>query len=200
MGRKRNRGAGSGKAVTGAGHQQRMIGIRERLNLQRLQRRVQREKELLTDYAPPKPEAPPDLLDDGSRKKKRRNPTPEELCARAVLRGAARPAASLNDGTLDPIGRPLDIRPHGDNLFETHFGQFWTANAATRAHIRNLYAFAAALESEGRTEDAVQQWVDALHLDTRDPLMAAAAATEAVLPTIGDGAEVSHLTILSPGP
>ena len=75
---------------------------------------------MVEDSAPVKVQVEPEYTSTGKRKRKAPS-GPEDW----KLRGCARPWESLNDGTLDPDGRPYDVRPEGVDFFATATGRFW---------------------------------------------------------------------------
>eukprot|EP00613_Pedinella_sp_CCMP2098_P077015 CAMPEP_0171940046 /NCGR_PEP_ID=MMETSP0993-20121228/36747_1 /TAXON_ID=483369 /ORGANISM="non described non described, Strain CCMP2098" /LENGTH=519 /DNA_ID=CAMNT_0012581987 /DNA_START=18 /DNA_END=1577 /DNA_ORIENTATION=+ len=89
-----------------------------------------------------------------------------------VLRGAARPWESLDDGTLDPNGRPYDVVETGVDLFSLPGlrGAFGVANTSSHAHVTHLRELAAILATAGveRKDEALAMGAKALQLDATD--------------------------------
>ena len=161
-------GVGACKTIKDEGTLARLLGTRERLNLARLQKLVVREADALTNWAPPPPPPPPRpsrIDEDGIEHFKRKKRSgPEDW----VLRGAARPWESLNDGTLDPNGRAYDIKVDGEDLFATAKGRFWRANGDAKAHVVHLRELACLLSASGRRAESLAHGCQALELDTSD--------------------------------
>ena len=162
---KKKGGAGAGKMVSGTAQQDRLVGQRERLNLVRLERAMEREAVELADWVPaPAPKDEAEYTSKGKRKRKAPS-GPEDW----KLRGCARPWESLNDGTLDPDGRPYDVRPEGVDFFATATGRFWTAgNEATRKHIANRRELVDVYRTVFREAAALTVGTRALELDASD--------------------------------
>ena len=202
----KKKGSGANKPVKDASTKQRIMGMREQLNLKRLEKLVAREADQLTNWVPPPP-PPPDrpfrVDEDGIIHYKRKvcchcppsltpvrfQDFPSVISPRLSLtistatghcqarsgpedwqlRGAARPWDSLNDGTLDPNGRPYYIIPDGKDLFATARGGFWTEGGdEARAHIGHRAELALVLASYGRRLEAIEQLCQCLELDTSD--------------------------------
>ena len=155
-----------------------LMSQRERMNLVRLERAMERDAILLSDWVPPPP--PRDEAEYTSKGKRKRKPPsgPEDW----KLRGCARPWESLNDGTLDPNGRPYDIREEGIDFFSTAMGNFWSnGNAATQEHIANRRELIDVYRSLGREKEALKIGTRALSLDATDATDVSSALSRLML-------------------
>ena len=164
--------------VKGKTQVQVLMSQRERMNLIRLERAMERDAILLSDWIPPP--TPKDEAEYTSKGKRKRKPPsgPEDW----KLRGCARPWESLNDGTLDPNGRPYDIREEGIDFFSTAMGHFWSnGNAATQKHITNRRELIDVYRSLGREKEALKIGTRALSLDATDATDVSSALSRLML-------------------